>query len=844
MRCPGCNIRLEAPATTTNCPECGISLAPVVREVGESFYRTVVETAEEGIWAIDGEAVTTFVNSKMAQILGYRVDEMLGKPLFDFMDDSAVVEAKEHLARRREGVREQHDFEFRRKDGQRVWVSISTGPLEDDEGDYAGAVALMTDVTAQRRIERQLENSEERLRQAIDAAGVGAWHLDIPTMKVHWSDSYHAMFGAEGSEASFDLWRTLVHPSDVQAVEKGVERALTKEGDYRIKYRLLRPDGSIRWVEDRARTVCRDGQPVAMYGVVIDLTEDRERAQTLSRRDAILEAVSVSARQLLRGPDWRLAIDDVLRRLGTATGVSRAYLFENSNRTDGTLVASQRAEFAAPGVAPEIDNPDLQNVPYDDAGFGRWRRLFEAGEPVFGRIYELPADERPLLDAQGVQAVVAVPVWVAGAWWGWLGFDDCEQARDWKPAEVEALSAAADAVAAAIERAQTAEALREGEEMLLVSQKLEAVGRLAGGVAHDFNNLLTAITGYGELIRDSLESDSPLRADCEELLSAASRAADLTRQLLAFGRRQQLEPARVDVEESIAGVLRLLERIIGEDIRIEATIEPGVEPLFIDPGQLEQVLVNLAVNARDAMPEGGRIDIIVRALEVTEDEPWRVPPGRYVEFAVADSGVGVAPEHRERIFEPFFSTKGAGGSGLGLATVYGIVEQSGGDIRVEGNQPHGTVFRLLLPPYHGDQEAPSAEETPQEAPGSGGLAGKRVMLVEDQPEVSNLLRMVLAQQGCLVTVATSLADAEEQLPSGPVDVLVSDVVLPDGSGRDLAQRLREAWPQLTVLLISGYDEDRAGLTASDVPADFGYLSKPFSPSALVRQLTDQLAPSG
>jgi len=844
MRCPACNCELDP--TAGPCPECGAPIESPSGETGAvdpSFYRTVVETAEEGIWAIDAAAVTTFVNPKMTELLGYPAEEMLGRGLFDFMKKEEVGVAQENLARRRHGVRELHDFEFQHKDGHPVWVSISTNPLTAADGNYAGAVALISDVGVRREIERELAASEAKLRQAVEAAGIGTWQWEVATNEVSWSSTVYQLLGLEESVApTFSAWQSCVHPEDRAAAEAALRVAVSERRDYEHDYRIVRPDGTVRWSRDRARSIFDDsGKVSAMYGVIIDLTAEHESNETLLRKDAILEAVSVSARQLLRGLDWRGALEEVLPRLGQATGVSRAYLFENTTTPEGQLVTSQRAEWVAPGIEPQLANPELQNAGYAESGFERWRTLFEAGEPVVGRVDELPREERGLLESQDVQSVLAVPIWVGGAWWGWLGFDDCVTGRGWRAAEVEAVSAAADAVAAAIERTETAEALREGEERLLLSQKLEAVGRLAGGVAHDFNNLLTAITGYGELIRDSLGPESELRVDCDELLSAANRAAELTRQLLAFGRRQELEPRSVDVGTAIVSVLGLLDRIIGEDVQVTSNIEPGMAPIFIDPGQLEQVLINLAVNARDAMPDGGQIAITARIRTIESAEPWRVAPGEYVELAVRDTGVGVAPENRERIFEPFFTTKGSGGSGLGLATVYGIVEQSGGDIRVEPNEPQGTVLKLLLPPFRGERAAGPHQEEPGHSTTAKPLAGKKVLLVEDQPEVSNLLQAVLVQQGCLVTVAASVADADEQLPTGPVDILVSDVVLPDGSGRKLAQRLREGWPDLTVLLISGYDEERAGLTQTDVPKDFGYLGKPFTPSALVKKLTSQLA---
>jgi PAS domain S-box-containing protein len=824
------------------CRACGGPLieTPPADVLEGGFYRMLVETAEEGIWVLDAAAKTTFVNLKMAAMLGYAPHEMVGRHLFAFMSDEAIAQADKSLSKRRAGVRETHDFEFLHRDGHAVLTSISTGPLTDADGNYAGAVGMITDVSNERRTQLQLAASEEKMRHALEAANLGAWYWDIRASTVSWSDGNYRLLGLEPGSvpASYDLWRAHVHPEDREGADTAALAAVDAKSDLDIEYRVVWPDGTIRRVRDLGKTVLdAAGEPVAMYGIQMDVTAEYEARRALLRREAILEAVSVSARQLLRSSDWREVIGEVLARLGSATEVSRAYLFENHRSRDGKqLLTSQRAEWVAPGVAPELLDPALQGVDYLTSGFGRWRALFEAGMAVTGRVGDFPEAERELLETQGILALTAVPIRVEDSWWGWLGLENCTEEKNLQGAELAALSAAADAIAAALERSRSTAALREGEEMLRLSQKMEAVGRLAGGVAHDFNNLLTAITGYAELIHGSLDAESPLRKDVEQVLRAAGRAAELTSKLLAFGRRQTLEPRRVDVGAVIDKVEDLLKRIIGEDIELRTTIAPDLGALFIDPGQLEQVLVNLTVNSRDAMPTGGCIDIEAHNAEIAIQAPWRVEAGSYIELSVSDTGVGIPLDIRERIFEPFFTTKGQSGTGLGLATVYGIIEQSGGDILVEDVEPHGTRFRLLLPMYREDRPAAAAQRPPETPSAPAALAGKTILLVEDQPQVRQLIAKMLAQHKCRVVTAEGVSEAERHAAGCAFDLLLTDIVLPDGNGRDLARRLRRSRPNLPVLLMSGYDEDRAGLADGAAAADFGYLPKPFSGTALLDHL--------
>ena len=387
-------------------------------------------------------------------------------------------------------------------------------------------------------------------------------------------------------------------------------------------------------------------------------------------------------------------------------------------------------------------------------------------------------------------------------------------------------------------------ARKQLEEQLLHAQKMEAVGRLAGGVAHDFNNLLASITGYSELLVDRLD-DTGLRHAAQQIRRSAERGAALTRQLLAFSRRQELATELVDLNAVLLDLQDMRARLLGERVELVYRLGEGLSPLLADRGQLHQVLLNLVVNARDALGDGGRIVISTDNIDL-DDELLRhggaVGAGRWVRLSVADDGCGMTEEVRQRVFEPFFTTKEPGkGTGLGLSTVYGIVQQSGGGVLLDSEPGVGTTFEVYLPRAEGYVDRPAAPDA-DAAPGGGS---ETVLLVEDDETFRELLHHLLAGAGYRVLVA---ADGREALalgeaPGAAIDLLVSDLVMPGVKGSELARRLAERHPQLRVVLMSGYSELEEGASAAEGLGAL-FLQKPFSTRELLRTVRSLLDAGG
>jgi len=562
-----------------------------------------------------------------------------------------------------------------------------------------------------------------------------------------------------------------------------------------------------------------------------EVRRERRRAQTaLLERARLAELTSDVGVALAHGTDLRamlqLCAEALVRHLDVA--FARVWTLDDAS---GMLELQ-----ASAGMYTHIDGPHSR-VPlgrYKIGTIARDRRPHLTNQVVG----DPQVHDQEWARREGLVAFAGYPLVVHDRVVGVMAMFARHALSEFVP---KALVSVASAVAVGIERKRAEEALRRSEALLRQSQKMEAVGRLAGGVAHDFNNLLTVITSYSDLLLEDFAADDPKREDVAEIRKAAEGAAALTRQLLAFSRQQVLEPKVLDVKAVIAGTEKLLQRLIGADVDVTTSLAPDLGAVKADPVQLEQVIINLAVNARDAMPTGGRLTIEAANVEMDEGYVRNHAParaGRYVLLAMSDTGTGMDEQTRARIFEPFFTTKERGkGTGLGLATVYGIVKQAGGFIWVYSEPGRGTSFKVYLPRVDAPVEPVAARPGTTE-PRRGS---ETVLVVEDAASVRLVTRQVLERYGYAVLEApdgeTALRLAAKH--HGPIRLLLTDIVMPGLSGQQLAGQLAHLRPEMKVLYVSGYG-DRAVVQHGILASEVAYLQKPFTPETLARRVRDVL----
>ena len=821
-----------------------------------------------------------FVNDSFCRLSGYAREEVVGRNCRFLQGpgtDPAAIARIRAAVQASQGI--QIDLRNHRKDGTPFWNRLLIAPVRDHAGQVAYFCASQVDVTLERdrlagletenaallaelgdRLRAQ-ELSEASLRLATEAAEVGTWDLDldagVPGGVLTWSARTKAMFGLHPDEpCHMDDFYAGLHPDDRVATTAAFAAAIdpAQRLTYDVEYRILgKHDGALRWVAAKGRGLFRDDaggeRCTRAVGVAIDITA-RKAAQA---RQDMLWGLSAHLQTLADAP---AIVAAAAMALGQHLKVHRV----------GWGLVQPDGETTVMQTAYHNGLPALQGEYSLERFGGAHKARQRAGLTMVVHDCTTPHENREHWAALGIGAVVSVPLVRAGRVRASL-FVNHSTPRAWRPDETGLVEDVASLIWDAMERARAEAELRElnatlearveqrtaelqrAEEALRQSQKMEAVGQLTGGIAHDFNNLLTGITGALELLARRVAAGRFDEAPrfVEIAATSASRAAALTQRLLAFARRQPLDPRPVGANALVAGMEDLLSRTLGPGIPLDLDLAPGLWGTLCDPNQLENALLNLAINARDAMPDGGRL--LIRTSNVApgdagldmEARAWlqgAAPPGGCIAVDVTDTGTGMTPDVLERVFEPFFTTKPLGqGTGLGLSMVYGFIRQSGGQVRVLSAPGQGTTFRLLLPRH--DATAVLAD-APAAAFPADVVAEGTVLVVDDEEAVRVLVAETLQELGYTVLqAADGPAGLDVLQAAAPVDVLVTDVGLPGLNGRQLADAARVLRPGLRVLFITGYAGGAVGHKALEPGMEI--LVKPFALHALVAKLRGMLA---
>ncbi|WP_242121282.1 PAS domain-containing protein [Sphingomonas lacusdianchii] len=809
-----------------------------------------------------------FANDAFCRLSGYAREEILGRNCRFLQGPDTDPETK---ARVRAAVQAERsvecDIRNYRKDGEPFWNRLLLAPVRDLEGNLAYFFASQVDVTLERERLADLESSnaaliaelagklreqqanEDELRFTLEAGRFGAWSLDLTSNELTTSATCRENFGRSPDEPfSYAELLEAVHPDDRARMRDAVAASVENRTDYDIEYRAVTPEGRVRWVAIRARpTYTDDGVPTRMAGVSLDITE-RMRADRMRRG---LVELSDAFRDLDDSADISFTAG---RILGEALDVDRAGY--GTVDPDAETITIER-DWNAPGIQSLAGTLNFRE-------YGSYIEDLVRGDTVV--VEDADRDPRTAPTAHALKAIAAhsfinMPVVEQGRTVA-LFYLNHGSARSWSEDEATFLREVADRTRVAVERRRAELALRalnetlearveertrqlvQAEDALRQSQKMEAVGQLTGGLAHDFNNMLTGISGSLEMMQVRIAQG---RYDAIDRYSNAAqgavrRAAALTHRLLAFSRRQTLDPKPTNVNRLVVGMEELVRRTVGPSVHLEVVEASSLWATCVDPHQLENALLNLCINARDAMPDGGRLTIETanKWFDDRSAAEQDLSPGQYVSLCVSDTGTGMTRDVIAKAFDPFFTTKPLGeGTGLGLSMIYGFARQSGGQVRIYSEVGQGTTMCLYLPRYDGETVAEAHDgPTTLEVPSSDGEV---VLVIDDEPTIRMLVGEVLAEGGYSTIEASDGPSGLRILQSDArIDLLITDVGLPGGlNGRQVADAARLVRPNLKILFITGYAEN-AVVGNGQLDRDMSIVTKPFQMETLARKIREAL----
>lgn len=798
-------------------------------------FRTLIEFAPMSVYETDATGSCVYVNHAWREQAGLSLEDALGDGWVAGVhpDDRERIAALWNL-HANSGEPWRLEYRFRTPDGNTTWVLGTATALRGPEGEITGYLGANVDITARKEYEAQLREISTRQFEAVHAANVGLWAWDLATDEIEVSAEYQSQLGYETQQQTIraEEWTDRIHPDDRSRVADEIARCTEEHlEEQTTEYRVRHRDGTYRWILSRASTLVDDqGKPTCLRGSQLDITEQKrveiallrkQRAITLSNeiaaiflteeRDAQFPAVMQTVREVLSSEFGYFGYID---ESGDLVCMSMTHEIWDKCRMAEKTIRFPRANWG-----------------------GLWgRSLIEKRTIMSNDQLDPPQGHLPLSCALAVPILLRdelIGQFVVANKEGGYDTDDCELLEQTAAQTAPLLDALLEAQKRAREHDRLAGQYQQ-------AQKMEAVGQLTGGVAHDFNNLLQVVNGFTEMARSELEPGHPAEDSLEQVARAGERARQLVSQLLLFSRRQIMQPQMIELNDVVSDLMGMLTRLVGEHIDVRWSPTSETTTLLADRNMIEQMVINLSVNARDAMPSGGLLSIET-TVEQIDESPEQIDadlaPGLYVILSVTDTGSGMSPETMSHMFEPFFSTKEQGkGTGLGLASVYGVVKQHDGAVAASSQEDVGSTFRVYLPASLG-----ATHSTVFEDDGAATGGAETILFAEDDESVRKLTVAILESAGYHVIPAENGADAFSKFVSEAdrLDLVILDVVMPGMTGREVYDRMIQRRPDLKVLFATGYSR-------REIHVDFvlerglRLIPKPFDRKTLLRAVRDTL----
>lgn len=762
-------------------------LAEEALRASEEKYRKIFENVQDVFYQTDNHGKIIEISPSIERYSGFRRDELIGRPVTEVYYN-AEDRAKMLKVIQEKGEVVDYELRLKNKTGRLIYTSANAHVLFDVQGKPAGIEGALRDITERKQADEKLRQSEAALAEGQRVAKLGIWRLDIAGNKVRWSDELYRIFDVEPAvfRGTYENFLNCVLPDDRAHVFQTNADAKANGGSFEMEYRIQTRAGHLKTIHEIGYAMKdAEGRVVELFGTAQDITERKRAEEELRESELKFRQIAENIREVF----W--VTDPAKQRV---VYISPAY--ENIwGRTCQSLYDSPQTWLAAihPDDRARVSQAALTKQTVENfAAYDEEYRIIKPDKTVLW-IHDRAF---PIHNAAGeIYRIVGVA-------------EDITEKR--------------------ILEAQFRQA-----------QKMESIGQLAGGIAHDFNNILAAMMMQAELAGIAGNTPEEMRRGLLEIRAAAERAANLTRQLLLFSRKQVMQPRKLNLNSIVNGLAKMLQRLIREDVSLQLHLHSAPLMTYADAGMLDQLLMNLAVNARDAMPGGGKLVIETAEKVIDAGQAALNPeatPGRYVWLCVSDTGCGIPPEVLPRIFEPFFTTKEPGkGTGLGLATVFGIVKQHHGWLKVDSEVGKGTTVQIFLPASDVSADEASAGEKAKSKRRGGS---EIILVVEDDPSVRMLTRIILERHGYRVLEASNGVEAQQiwTKQQGRIILLLTDLVMPGGmDGRELAARLQSQKPGLKIIFTSGYSAEIAG-SELKLKAGQTFVQKPCPPDQLLETI--------